>query len=94
MFVQSRRFCFVLMSFNPFYKFKVNTTEWSILNFKRKKPKTYYNVIAYDSPMRISKERKIEKSNQDLKELEELFINMKIEHWFVIKIKYRLTHFI
>lgn len=36
-------------------------------------------VITPDSPMRISKERKKEISNQDLKELEELFINVKIE---------------
>lgn len=36
-------------------------------------------VITPDSSMRISKERKKEISNQDLKELEELFINMKIE---------------
>lgn len=37
-------------------------------------------VITPDSSMRISEERKKEISNQVLKELEELFINMKIEH--------------
>lgn len=55
---------------------RVKSDEFIINTLSRKASK---QVIKPDSPMRISEERKKVISNQDLKELEELFINMKIE---------------